>query len=236
MAGLKDRSGAINVDTGQSNDNRRRWVYLFIAASILLLVLAISAELLSRRNAPSTARPSVPTSTTTLAATLAAVAPTVPSGQVAVGTQVSIPKIGLSVQLPGSGWTSTIPDDYPDTRSERWYNADKSLVFAVFLFDDHMKGGHAGLKTFGEEFAHDFQMIPTGASMDVSFQGIRAWRIEGTGQGQQDTFGPEYRFVEYWLEKEDGVYLIVAGSKAEQWENGGAEKVEAILGSVNLDR
>jgi hypothetical protein len=42
--------------------------------------------------------------------------------------------------------------------------------------------------------------------------------------------------VEYWLEKEDGIYLILAGSKKEQWESGGGQKVEAILSSVRLDR
>ena len=164
------------------------------------------------------------------------VAATAPSTPVAVGTQISIQKVGLSVQLPGSGWVSTTPGDYPDTRSERWYNHDRSLVFAVFVFDDHMREGHAGLKAFAEEFAYDFQMAPVGEAKDQRFQGQRAWRIEGTGLGQQETFGPEYRFVEYWLEKEDGIYLILAGSKADQWQSGGAQKVEAILGSVRLDR
>jgi hypothetical protein len=95
-----------------------------------------------------------------------------------VGTKVSIAKVGLSVQLPGPGWVNTTPGDYPDTRSERWDNHDKSLVFAVFVFDDHMREGHAGLKSFAEEFAYDFQMTPIGESKDERFQGRRAWRLK----------------------------------------------------------
>lgn len=152
------------------------------------------------------------------------------------GTRVNIDALGLSVELPGSGWTSSPPDDYPDTLSGRLYNGDRSLVFAAFLFNDHGSGGIEGVKEFGEEFAHEFQLIPVGESKQETFQGFQAWRIEGTGMGQQDTFGPDYRFVEYWMDTEEGIMVVLAGAKVAQWESGGAGQVESILRSVRLTR
>lgn len=223
-------------------------MYLTLAIVALVAVIAVIAGLLRQTYAPPQPPVAVIASATAQSTQVAAVPDANPTGQppiaatapsrqtaVAVGTQVSIPKVGLSVQLPGSAWVRTTPGDYPGTESERWDNPDRSLVFAVFVFDDKMREGHKGLKEFGEEFAHEFQLVPIGESKDEMFQGQRAWRIEGTGLGQQETFGPEYRFVEYWIEKE-GIYLIVAGAKADQWQNGGAEKVEAILGSVRFTR
>ncbi|HUP27737.1 MAG TPA: hypothetical protein VM409_04820 [Chloroflexia bacterium] len=150
-------------------------------------------------------------------------------------TKVVMSPIGLSVTLPGTGWYSSAPDDYPDTRSARWYSADRSALFAAFLFDDDAPTVPQ-LKEFAEEFALEYEVTQPADSRQDTLQRRQAWRIEGVGLGQQDTFSPEYRFVEYWIDKDDGVLIVTAGARAVDWEKGGSEKVKAILYGVTFDR
>jgi putative membrane protein len=150
------------------------------------------------------------------------------------GTKVNMPKLGISADLPGSGWTQEVALGYPGTESERWDSADKSLRFAVFLFPDYKPEGRERLKAYVEDLAYHFQITSLVDTREERFHNYDALRTEGIGQGQQDMFPSSYRFVEYWFEHKKGLFLVVAGAKQSYWDGKGAAEVKAILDNLRI--
>jgi hypothetical protein len=144
--------------------------------------------------------------------------------------------MGLSLVLPGSGWIKSTPRDYPAAESERWENEGKSLLFAAFLFDDYKPEGAEVFRSFAEDITYDFQITPLAETREEEFHSYPAIRMEGVGLGAQETFRSDYRFVEYWLEKDEGRLLVVVGAQLSAWEDGGAAQVEAILDGLRFER
>ena len=151
-------------------------------------------------------------------------------------TQVEIPAMRLSVRLPGDGWTKSIPTDYPESLSERWDNADRTLVFLAFLNHEYVFEGFPAMRSFVEEIVEDFQVSPAAPPNEEQFLGYPALRIEGTGLDQQQAFPSDSRFVQYWFHNERGLHEIAVGAKLAYWNAGGADQVRAIIQSIQVGK